>query len=136
MAEVLAIAIADQQKVWIESRSASVIGLDNKPAHPHAVRALAEKGLDLSMHVSQPVTEELLEWADHVLCMEIAHTSELRDCYPEYQEQIALLGPFGGGMEIADPLGGWRGRFRRSRDEIATCIGHFVEQLPAQIDHE
>ncbi len=130
MAEVLAIAIADHQNRTVESKSASVLGLENQPAHPHAVRVLAEKGLDLSMHVAQPVTPELMSWADHVLCMEIAHTTELRDRYPEHEERILLLGPFGGGMEIADPLGGWRGRFRRSRDEIAACVGHFIEQLP------
>ena len=130
MAEVLALAIADQHSRFIESKSASVLGLENQPAHPHAVRVLAEKGLDLSMHVAQPVTAELMSWADHVLCMEFAHTAELRDRYPEHEERILLLGPFGGGMEIADPLGGWRGRFRRSRDEIAACIGHFIEQLP------
>ena len=105
--------------------------------HRDSDRLLQESGglsvgvmLDLSMHLAQPVTSELMEWSDHILCMELAHTSELRDRYPEHQEQITLLGPFGGGMEIADPLGGWRGRFRRSRDEIASCIGHFLEQLP------
>ena len=131
MAEVLAVAIADHQNRSIESKSASVLGLQNQPAHPHAVRVLAEKGLDLSMHLAQPVTSDLMEWADHVLCMEFAHTAALRERYPKHEERILLLGPFGGGMEIADPLGGWRGRFRKSRDEIAACVGNFIEQLPS-----
>lgn len=130
MAQGLAQRYGEQRGIPVECRSASAAGLHDRPAHPNSVRVMQEIGLDISGHVAQPVRSELIDWADHVLVMEVAHARVLRDRYPEAADRIHLLGTFAGRVEIADPLGGWRGRFRRCRDELQECVEQFMDRMP------
>lgn len=130
MAALLARDYATRRGWELETASAGVLGLKDRPADPGAVRAMAEIGLDLREHRSQGVDAELMRWADYVLVMELTHASELRRRFPEAEDKVLMLGNFGGKLEIADPLGGWRWRFRRSREEIQGCVEGFLDQLP------
>ncbi len=111
-------------------QSASTLGLDGRPAHINSVRVAKEIGLNLSGHQSQPLTKELMEWADFVLGMEIMHAGHMREFYPEADDKIMLLGTFGGVYEISDPLGGWRWKFRKTRVLIEHCVHAFIDRLP------
>ncbi len=130
MAEGLARSYGAQRGIALSARSASTLGLHDQPAHKHAVRVMSELRMDISQHQAQPVTDALVEEADHILVMEIMHAAKLRDRHPGAGEKIMLLGTFGGLVEIPDPLGGWRGRFRKSRDEIRHCVETFIDRLP------
>jgi protein-tyrosine-phosphatase len=130
MAEVLVADYGLRRGRIIESRSASVLGLVDKPAHRNSQAVMRELGMDLSEHRSQPVTAELMDWADYVLGMEIRHSADLRERYPQHDDKILLLPSFGGMMEIEDPINRWRFRYRRCREEIKRCCEAFVDQLP------
>ena len=129
MAEAIAQDYGFRRSRPVEVRSASVLGLRDKPAHKHAVKVMQEIGIDITAHRAQPVTPELVEWADYILGMEINHSANLRERYPGADDKILLLPTFGGLVEISDPLGGWRGRFRRCREDIDRCTRAFVDQL-------
>ncbi len=129
MAEVLAEALAAVHGHEVEVQSASLLGLKDHPAHKHAMQVMAEKGLNLANHLATPLSGELMDWADHVLCMEVEQAVEMRKRFPEQGDRVELLGPYGGQMEIEDPLGGWRPRFRRCRDEIDACVSAFLGRL-------
>ena len=130
LAHVLLERYSAQRGRRVEVQSASTLGLDGKPAHKHSIRVASEVGLDLSEHASQPVTEELVEWADYILGMKIMHASKLRSRFPQADEKILLLGTFGGVHEIDDPIGGWRWKFRKTRDLLDDCVRGFVDRLP------
>ena len=130
MAEHLARAYASERGQALEARSASAMGLTDHPAHPTAVKVMAEIGIDLSEHRSQPLTPELARWADWILVMELQHSRVVRDLAPEREDRILLLASFCGQLEIQDPLGGWKGRFRKSRDELRRCVEAFLDRLP------
>lgn len=130
MAEVLMRDYAMRRGRDMEVRSASVMGLNGKPAHRHAQSVVKEIQLDLRSHRAQPVTRELMDWSDYVLGMELNHATTLRDRYPDKDDQLLLLGTFGGYVEIADPLGGWKHKFRNTRDQLTRCVASFVDQLP------
>jgi protein-tyrosine-phosphatase len=132
LAEVIARAYATQVGREIDVQSASVLGLDGHPAHTNSIKVAREIGLDLRVHAAQPVTTELVEWADVILGMEIKHAAELRGRYPQADDKILLLGTFGGVHEIEDPLGGWKRRFRRSRNLIQDCVHSFIDRLPKE----
>ncbi|MFH1467931.1 MAG: low molecular weight phosphotyrosine protein phosphatase [Pseudomonadota bacterium] len=132
MAEYLARAYATERGRAVEVRSASAMGLDGHPAHPNVTKVMAEIGIDTSAHRSQPLTPELLRWADWTLVMELAHARACRELEPACEERVLLLGSFCGQLEIADPLGGWKGRFRRTRDELEDCVQRFMDRLPPQ----
>ncbi|MBN1337194.1 MAG: low molecular weight protein arginine phosphatase [Deltaproteobacteria bacterium] len=129
MAAALARRYAEATGREVEVRSASVMGLEGRPAAPHAVKVMEEIDLDLAGHRSQPMTPDLLRWADWILVMELGHAQAVRDMAPEVEDRVLLLGSFCGLLEIPDPLGGWASRYRRSRDQIRTCVERFVDRL-------
>ena len=133
MAAQLAIQYAAMRGRHVDVDSASVLGLIDKPAHKHAIKVCEELGLALEDHRSKPVHPELMAWADHVLCMEINHAAVLRERFPEFNEKLLLLGSFAGLVEIEDPLGGWRGRFRQCRDQLKTCVQRFIDAMPEPV---
>jgi len=135
MAEVLARSYAQDRRWNIDVCSSSLMGLKGNPAHPNAVKVCAEIDLDLTPHRAQPLTPDLLEWADWVLVMELAHSRGARDMLPTKDDHILLLGSFCGKLEIDDPLGGWKRRFRKSRDEIKDCVQNFMDRLPPDAGH-
>ena len=130
MAEVIAKGYAAQRLRPVHVKSASTLGLDGRPAEPKAVAVCKEIGLDLSAHRSTPLVGELVDWAEHVLVMEYAHAQYIRENHPDVGDKLMLLGTFGGMLEIADPIGGWKFQFRRSRKDLQRCVEGFVDRLP------
>ncbi len=130
MAEGYAEAYGARRGWLIEARSGGVLGLMDKPADPLAVRVMNEIDIDISGHRSGDVNEELMKWAKFILVMELHHASKLRERFPAYEDKILVLANFGGMMEVSDPIGGWRWRFRRCRTDLIRCIEGFLDGLP------
>jgi len=117
----------------IEVRSGGVLGIMNKPADPLAVKVMKEIGIDVSEHQSGDVGQKLMEWSKYVLVMELHHAAKLRKRFPEHEDKIMVLANFGGLMEINDPIGGWRWKFRRCRAEVVRCVEAFMDGLPPPV---
>jgi protein-tyrosine phosphatase len=130
MAEVLLEAEGRRQGRPIKARSGGVMGLIGRPADPKAVKAVGEIGLDLTAHRSKGVDDEDIAWADHVLVMELRHQMELHQRLPQSEGKVLMLGPFAGLHEVADPVGGWIFKFRKSRDQLQRAVQRFVQQMP------
>ncbi len=131
MAQGLAPWLAEQRGRVVHTRGGSTLGLDGNNADPNSVAVCAELGVDIAGHRASPISAANIEWADFVLVMEYAHASHIRSHYGEViGEKLFLLGNFGGVAEIADPIGGWRYQFRRTRDEIQRCVEAFLTRLP------
>jgi protein-tyrosine-phosphatase len=129
MAEVMSEAIGDQLGLAVRARSGGTLGLLDRPAAANAVQVCREIGVDLSGHRSQGISDELLGWADHVLVMELAHATHLREHFPSVGDKVLLLGPFAGMPEIPDPVGGWPWRFRRTRTQLDTALRALFRRL-------
>ena len=126
MAERLAEALGDEMGVPVRARSAGTLGIVDAPAASNAVKVCREVGIDLSDHRSQGLSPELLDWADHVLVMEYAHATHLREYFPQVGDKLLLLGMFAGVPEIEDPVGSWAWRFRRVRKRIDAGLRAFL----------
>jgi len=86
--------------------SAGVWALEGSPAARAALRMAAVRGLDLSAHTAQPVTEDLLRAADLVLVMEQEHQDALRETFPALGERVHLLTSMAGETgDVEDPIG-------------------------------
>ena len=116
----------------IAVRSASILGLEGRPAHKHSVAVMLEEGMDIRDHRSQPLTQELVDWADFILGMTMEHSAQVRERYPDAAAKVHNLATFGGHVELKDPLGGWKWTFRRSRDDIQACCRAFIDRMPAE----
>lgn len=111
----------------IDVFSAGVAAGENSPASPEAVHVMREHGLDLSQHLSQRVTREMIRKSTLVLALTERHRRALVDFCPEQSSSILLLGR--DGFDIQDPIGGSLDEYR----ECALQIGHnlrlWVEEL-------
>ena len=134
MAEGWARHVSDRSGTPALVRSGGVMGLIDRPADPLAIKVMAELGVDIGGHRSRGVSEDDLRWADHTLVMEMRHRTQLLERYPWAIDKVLLLGQFGGQHELADPVGGWRWRFRKSRDAITRCVDGYFTMAPPPAD--
>jgi protein-tyrosine-phosphatase len=132
MADALARRYAEERGWAVEVQSAGTHALEGQPAAANAVKAVREVGGDLSAHRSQPMSDDLVAWADRILVMEMRHAADIRGRFPASDEKVQLLGTFGGLVEIGDPYGSWIFTYRRRRDEIRACVEAFMDRLPAR----
>ena len=104
--------------------SAGIAALADSPASAEAVDVLASRGIDLSHHASQPVTDRLVRFADLILTMTRGHRDALIAQWPELVDRVCLLAQ--DGSEISDPIGGPLELYRRCADQID---GHLESQV-------
>jgi protein-tyrosine-phosphatase len=130
MAEALAALCAQERGWWVQALSCGTEAMDGLPAAPYSQKVMREVGSDISEHLSQPVSRELVLWADRILCMELRHASLVRERIPESDTKIQLLGTFGGVMNVADPYGSWIFAYRKTRDLLRRSIDGLYDTLP------
>ena len=105
--------------------SMSTLGLRGRAASTNARAAVAELGLNLEGHRSQPVSAGLLGHAHVVFVMEQHHREFVIRAAPSVAPRVLLLGSFdpeGGDAEIEDPVGQPIEAFRLCRDRIRRSI--------------
>jgi protein-tyrosine phosphatase len=118
-------AAVDSQGVIV--LSAGVAAGNGMAASPQAVAAMQHRGLDLSQHESQPVSDALLRFADHVLTMTEGHREMVVAQWPEAAAKIQLLRSDGG--DVADPIGGPVEEYMQCAEEIDAHLRQWVECL-------
>lgn len=110
--------------------SAGVFAVPGYPATATAQAAAAEHGLDLSRHVSQPVTEALMAEADIVLVMEARHKEALQRLFPAHGQKVHLLSALvGAAADVADPVGLPLSAYRETFELLRTLIREGAPQL-------
>lgn len=132
----LAMAIARSEadrRAWkhVAVASAGVAAAPGAAASEGAVRVAAERGLDLSDHTSQPLTRELVEWADLILTMSASQIIGVADLGGA--EKVALVTDFiegeGRGEPVEDPFGADAAAYRRTFDQLHRAVGGVFERL-------
>jgi protein arginine phosphatase len=98
-----AMGLADRVKV----ESAGVWARDAQPASEDAITVLAGRGIPLTDHRSQLLTQTLLDRADIILVMEEAHRRSIFYLAPKHLRKVLLLTELSGGHDdVDDPYGG------------------------------
>ena len=100
-------------------------GSEGRPASPAALKMAAEwpgGPLTLEGHRSHRLTEEMVDAATHVFCMERGHMEEILAFFPNRARDVRLLDPEGN--EIEDPAGRSQIVYRRvvSRLDAAATL--------------
>ncbi|MCH2201348.1 MAG: hypothetical protein MK102_05235 [Fuerstiella sp.] len=107
--------------------SAGIAAVDNSPATQQAVELLRERGIDLSDHLSRPVTAEILSECDHVYAMTQSHLSVLQEARPDLIGRMQLLTQ--NGQDISDPIGGGTEVYRECADQLTEAIRWIADDL-------
>ena len=129
MAEGLAPVVGKKYGFQIEAQSAGTLRIKKPTAAKNSIKVMKEIGIDISSHRPSKITGNTIQWADYILVMESKHASIIRTHFPEADQKTLLLGNFGGTMDIADPIGGWKYKFRSCRKQIELCLERFFQQL-------
>jgi protein-tyrosine phosphatase len=59
------------------------------------VQIMSEQNIDVSNHLSQPLSEEIVLEADLILVMELRHKEYILDRWPQVKHKVHLLSEFG-----------------------------------------
>ncbi len=111
--------------------SAGVAGRHGEPISENSVTALKKVGLNISGHVSQPLTQPMLDVALAVLCMTESHRAMIQlqsELPPKNLFLFREFMPQRGDKEIPDPFGGPLKLYEACRDEM-------VEAIPSLLTH-
>ena len=98
------------------------------PASGEAVSVLADEGIDLRSHESQPVTARLLQQADHIVTMTRGHQQAILNEYPELAARVRMLSP--DRSDVSDPYGGGPRDYQTCKEEIERHVRMLIDQLP------
>jgi protein-tyrosine phosphatase len=118
--------LEDRGYVVVSAGLSAAIGA---PAAREAIELLAEEGIDLSEHGSQPLTQRLLQQADAVYTMTRQHRHAILSGHPELDSRVQTLAP---GADIADPIGGGREVYEQCRKEIERHLRAIVDRIVPQ----
>jgi protein-tyrosine-phosphatase len=86
---------------------------------------MADFGIDLSGHESQPLTEPLVRQADVIWTMTASHRAAILGHFPEAGDRVAVLSP--DRTDVVDPIGGPVETYR-------TCARQILAHLQSRID--
>ncbi len=114
----------DQRVIVASAGTAAVMG---GRASALAVQTLSEKGLDLSDHQTQPLSESLVRHADVIYTMIQSHREAIVAKWPGAAERTRLLSA--DGSDIADPIGGPLERYQRCAAQIRAELKNRLDEL-------
>ena len=101
-------------------------------ASPFSIALMAERGLDIQIHGSQPVTEALMQQSDLVLCMETDHLKLLQKQFPAYLYKIYTVRQMVNKRgSVRDPYGGSLRQYARMVAELDDLIERGFLQIQA-----
>jgi protein-tyrosine phosphatase len=110
--------------------SAGLSAHSGAPASPEAVTLLTRRGIDLSAHGSQPITDQLLDRTDHIYTMTAGHRDALLGVRPDLYERVQLLAR--DHSDISDPIGGSFEVYEACQREIESHVTAIVNDIPLQ----
>ncbi|MGB7347023.1 MAG: L-threonylcarbamoyladenylate synthase [Pirellulaceae bacterium] len=107
--------------------SAGVAAGGGSGASPQAVEVMGARGLDLSCHSSQPLSDQIINVADLILTMTRGHQSAILAAWPNLHNRVFTLRQDGG--DISDPVGMPVEVYQQCADQIDQELSKWLEQL-------
>ncbi len=126
LAERLEVAEADLAELGYVVASAGTMSMQGGRASTGALEEMGRRGIDLSVHGSQPVTVEMLHQADRVFVMSPEHREAVLDLVPGLAGRVELLDAAG---PISDPFGGSDEEYRRCAEQIERAVQTRLEEF-------
>jgi len=100
MAQYICEYIKNEYSLKINSKSCGVAAQCGQSASENAILALKQLyDIDLTSHLSQPITRDLVENADVIFTMSQRHADVICHFFPESEDKIVVAKP-----EVSDPF--------------------------------
>ena len=131
LAERLGCKIDDLDERGVVVMSAGIAAAAGCPPAAEAVQVMRERGLDLTRHEAQPLTEQLVRHADLIITMTQSHLQAIVDRWPAAAERTTLLLPER--SDVADPIGQTIGAYRCCAEQLEKGVRHQRERLEREL---
>jgi tRNA threonylcarbamoyl adenosine modification protein (Sua5/YciO/YrdC/YwlC family) len=131
VAERLNCGIDDLDDRGVLVSSAGLGAMLGGRAATEAVQCMADQGLELADHETQPLTEPLVRQADLIYAMTRAHREAIVAQWPSAAERTRLL--LTDGADLSDPIGGPVERYRQCARQIEAAMNERLSEL--DLDH-
>ncbi len=127
MAAAMAAAAAAKSGIDVDADSAGLYAQTGMQASDNARRVMQQRyDIDLSKHRSKPLTKQLVDGADLILCMTNSHKRAIRSMFPNNKTQT-LGGWAGDEQDIADPFGGTPDCYLRCAEQLESLISDGIK---------
>ena len=108
--------------------SAGTDAMVGQPADQHAVRLMAERGIDISAHRAQQIDQGMCKRAEVILVMDQDQRRYLREQYPTQSGKLFRIGEFTN-RDIPDPFTKSWEAFAHALDLIDAGIYAWTERI-------
>ena len=106
--------------------SAGTSAMEGSPATASSVEVCAERGIDISGHISRAITREMIDSADLILTMEAGHRQRVLALVPDAAEKCFVITKYAGGSRgaigILDPIGQPKEEYEVTFREIQASV--------------
>ena len=134
MAAAMMADIAEKNDLNVLIDSAGIFASIGEGAADNAKAVMKKRDIDLSLHRTKPLTEELIGMADVILTMTSAHKMLIENMAKD--KVFTLLEYAGGEGDIPDPYGGDDEEYEEVADEICDALVDIAEKLPVCEDEK
>ncbi len=132
-----AMAEAEGLEGELEVLSAGIAALNGGKATHEALRVLAERGINMSSHISRPLTSALVEEAGLILTMTGKHREEISKKYPAAAAKVSTIKSFAGeDGDIDDPIGLPLAHYRETAATLERLLKQCFKKIEASIKGE
>lgn len=101
------------------------------------VEVMWDQGVDVSQHVGQQLSPELVAHADAVFCMEEFHRQQVLEMVPEAEPKTHLLKIFGNPVKAPDPnIPDPIGCTKKVYEMVLVTIKEAVQRVGAWLEEE
>ena len=107
--------------------SAGIAAMMGGRASHESVFVMQQCGLDLTNHVTQPLTEPLVRHADVIFAMTQSHREAILAQWPSAAPRVKLL--CRDGSDIFDPIGGPLERYEHCAQQLREEILYRLEEI-------
>jgi protein-tyrosine phosphatase len=101
-------------------QSAGLAAASGSPASRESVEILLNRNIDISSHVSQPLSEQLLEASDSIFTMTNGHRDAILRFRADLGPKVHVLRRTG--EDVVDPIGGGMAEYKRCEREIEESL--------------
>lgn len=107
--------------------SAGIAAAPGGRAATEAISIMNERGLDLSLHESQPLSDRLVRYADLIITMTRGHREAIVNHWPEAASRTHVISRNRG--DVADPIGGPADMYRKCAEQIDAYLAEWVAEI-------
>ncbi len=127
VAEIKSCTIKALETEGIAISSAGIAAMAGGKPSREAVEVMAERGLDLTSHKSQPLSDRLVRHADLILTMTNGHRQAIVSHWPEIAPRTKVL--CRDQSDVSDPIGGPLALYQQCADQIDAQLEQWVKEL-------